>query len=352
MTKRSFIRPALATASVALISLAALPALATTNYTFPGSGGAFDAVVSTTKTWSVGIGGSLGGQRMLIDMAGTNTVTITIQGTQGGTSVNMSNAECSWDANSTVTTLTLGGQTSATLTSTPSAGSVDCTLTRQTIIGSEFYVRVPGSPTRISGRIPFYLNNYGSSGSSSAPRSAAPAPKYSGPEFESFGAAVVVGDKVVSKGKRLDGITSLTVNGSTVSYKINSASELEITLPKTLAPGKYDVEITSAHGKLTHLQAITVKAPVLPKTFEFKGDGRSLGYDELLELTKIAKQIGSEYTSVQCIVNASDASVAQRLVDRGCDYVGAIRLRGKEITTEAKSTYKGDGFWFKIVANG
>jgi hypothetical protein len=163
---------------------------------------------------------------------------------------------------------------------------------------------------------------------------------------------VLAGDKLVSQGKRLDGITSLKINGAAATYKVNSASELEIDVPKDLAPGKYDIEITSTHGKLTHLQAFTVKAVVPTKTLEFKGDGRTFGYEELLELTKMAKQIGAEYTSVKCIVNAADASVAQRLVARGCDYVGAIRLRGKEISTEAKSTYKGDGFWFKIVANG
>jgi len=178
------------------------------------------------------------------------------------------------------------------------------------------------------------------------------APKYAGPEVSSFGAPILAGDKLVSQGKRLDGITSLKINGAAATYKINSASELEIDVPKDLAPGKYDIEITSTHGKLTHLQAFTVNAVVPTKTLEFKGDGRTLGYEELLELTKIAKQIGAEYTFVKCIVNEADAAVAQRLVSRGCDYVGAIRLRGKEVSTEAKSTYKGDGYWFKIVANG
>ncbi len=190
---------------------------------------------------------------------------------------------------------------------------------------------------------------------SSTPRGTLPAssaPKYAGPEFSSFGAPVLAGDKLVSQGKRLDGITSMKINGAAATYKVNSASELEIDVPKELAPGKYDIEITSTHGKLTHLQAFTVKAVVPTKTLEFKGDGRTFGYEELLELTKLAKQIGAEYTSVKCIVNAADAEVAQRLVARGCDYVGAIRLRGKEISTEPKSSYKGDGFWFKIVANG
>lgn len=328
------------------------PASATTNYTFPGSGGAFDAVVSSTNTWSVGIGGGLGGQRMLIDMAGVNTVTITVQGTQGGTPVNMSNAECSWEANSTVTTLVVGGGTSATLTSNATSSSVDCTLTRQSIIGSQFFVRVPGSPVRISGAIPFYLNNYGTGGSSQMPRPASAAPKYAGPEFSSFGSATLAGSKLVVTGKKLDNINSMKINGTAVTYKINSSSELEIDLPKDLAPGKYDVEINSIHGKLTHLQGVTIKAVVPTKESAFKAEGAWFNYGSLLELTNIAKQIGSEYNSVKCIVNAADPVVAERLAKRACSYIEANRLRGKAVTYESKSSFKGDGFWVRVVANG
>ena len=176
--------------------------------------------------------------------------------------------------------------------------------------------------------------------------------KYAGPEFSSFGSATLAGNKLVTSGKKLDTITSLKVNGSAVTYKINSASELEIELPKDLAPGKYDVEINSVHGKLTHLQGITVKAVVPTKELTLKGEGAWLNYGPLLGLTNIAKQIGSEYTSVKCIVNAADPAVAERLAKRACDYIEANRLRGKAVTYEFKNTYKGDGFWVRVVANG
>ncbi len=182
--------------------------------------------------------------------------------------------------------------------------------------------------------------------------SAAQGQKYSGPEFSSFGAATLAGNKLVTSGKKLDSITSMKINGTAVTYKINSASELEIELPKDLAPGKYDVEINSIHGKLTHLQGITIKAVVPTKEISFKADGSWLNYGSLIELTNAAKQIGSDYTSVKCIVNAADPVVAERLAKRACSYIEANRLRGKAVTYESKSTYKGEGFWVKVVANG
>jgi hypothetical protein len=195
--------------------------------------------------------------------------------------------------------------------------------------------------------------NYGSSNSQSNGSSAdSSQPKYSGPEFSSFGAATLAGNKLVTSGKKLDSITSMKINGKAVTYKINSASELEIDLPKDLAPGKYDVEINSSHGKLTHLQGITIKAVVPTKESAFKAEGAWFNYGSLLELTNIAKKIGSEYTSVKCIVNAADPVVAERLAKRACSYIEANRLRGKAVTYESKSTFKGDGFWVRVVANG
>jgi hypothetical protein len=186
----------------------------------------------------------------------------------------------------------------------------------------------------------------------SNPAGSASAPKYSGPEFSSFGAPVLAGTELVVTGKRLEGITSLKVSGALATYKVNSSSELVINVPEDLAPGRYDVEIESSHGKLTHLGAFTVKTPVPTKTLEFKAFGPTLGHEELLKLTNMAKQIGPEYTAIRCIVNTSDPQLAQRLLTRSCNFVGSIRLRDKDLTSEAKSTYTGNGFWFKLVATG
>lgn len=251
-----------------------------------------------------------------------------------------------------------------------SAGGNTLTLTlATTVLSSEIGYRLaytPGgladdasTPNALGSIVNFSVQNQStqtsaSSGSSgnSTPGSQSNAPKYSGPEFSSFGSAIFAGNKLVTSGKKLDSITSMKINGTAVTYKINSASELEIELPKDLAPGKYDVEINSIHGKLTHLQGITIKAVVPTKEISFKADGAWLNYGSLIELTNAAKQIGSDYTSVKCIVNAADPVVAERLARRACAYIEANRLRGKAVTYESKSTYKGEGFWVKVVANG
>ncbi len=177
--------------------------------------------------------------------------------------------------------------------------------------------------------------------------------KYVGPEFNDPGAtARLAGASITLEGKRLDIIKSISLKGSTLSFKVESDKAITITLPSSLTPGKYDLEVLSVHGKLTHIEAIWIKPIIETKILEFKSPGSWLNYLELLELTKIAKKIGSEYTSIKCIVNTPEIKLAERLVKRACSYLESNRLRGKTITTEARNNFKGDGFWFKIVANG
>jgi hypothetical protein len=176
--------------------------------------------------------------------------------------------------------------------------------------------------------------------------------RYIGPELYEPGlTAHLAGSTIEIKGKKLDEISSITLLSSTVSFSAVAAT-MSLQIPSGLQPGKYDLEIKSKYGKLTHLQAIWVKAVVPTKELKFNSDGRWFNYSSLLKLTKIAKQIGSEYTSVKCIVNAADPAVAERLAKRACDYIEANRLRGKAVTYESKSTYKGEGFWVRVVANG
>ncbi len=249
--------------------------------------------------------------------------------------------DCSKVSNSsTCNNLSVSERTGTLLTM--SGGTISSQMT------NAFFGLVGRSSQIQGGLVQTSLVPGGSSGESQQTSS----PRYSGPEFYSFGSPTVSGAKVLSAGKKLDSITSMKINGAAVTYKVNSANELEIELPKDLAPGKYDVEITSTHGKLTHLQGITIKALVPTKEISFKGDGAWLNYGSLIDLTNAAKQIGSDYTSVKCIVNAADPAVAERLAKRACSYIEANRLRGKAVTYESKSTFKGEGFWVRIVANG
>ncbi len=345
-------------------------AWATTAYTRSGAGGTAGSIsisVTSPETWTafaqptagmkfdVAVGSAFD---INLDVEGSDEIMVYGQNPPGGP-VDMSLFTCR-----------MMGATPQGMTisiSTPQATSTAsrCRVTVTASAASNQPQRIDLEVSRPAGsngiahegyaNIIVYLNASGSVAPQTPPGQAsqvASAPKYSGPEFSSFGSATLAGNKLVTSGKKLDAITSLKVNGQAVTYKINSASELEIELPKDLAPGKYDVEINSVHGKLTHLQGITVKAVVPTKELSFKGEGAWLNYGSLLDLTNIAKQIGSEYTSVKCIVNAADPAVADRLAKRACDYIEANRLRGRAVTYESKSTYKGEGFWVRVVANG
>jgi hypothetical protein len=181
---------------------------------------------------------------------------------------------------------------------------------------------------------------------------AGPDGRYIGPELHEPGlVAHIAGTTIEIKGRKLDEISSITLLSSTISFSAVAAT-MSLQIPAALKPGKYDLEIKSRYGKLTHLEAIWIKEVVPTKELKFKSYGRWLNYPGLLNLTKIAKQIGSEYTSVKCIVNAADPVVAERLAKRACSYIEANRLRGKAVTYESKSTFKGEGFWVKVVANG
>jgi hypothetical protein len=244
------------------------------------------------------------------------------------------------------TTIPQSSNSAADATFTPPAGATDIVVC-WTLTHYPVSVNSPEFLTICSDRYP----QSGVQQGSGSPANSS-APKYSGPEFSSFGDAVVSGDSAIISGKKLDSISSMKINGTPVTFKAKSESELEVQVPVDLAPGKYDIEITSTHGKLTHLQGLVVKAIIPTKELAFKASGVSFQLASLLDLTNAAKQISSDYTSVKCIVNAADPVVAERLARRACAYIEANRLRGKDVTYESKSTYKGEGFWVKVVANG
>lgn len=341
------------------LALVPMSAAATSSFTTPAAFGALETVATSSSTWTQETGFN-NTQVMRFDIpTSQNTIDITIDFPNGAPPLMGTNGECALEFPFTsVTTETLA-LTTVSKTNT----QIVCRIVTTWIngMGREFNLGARSSANGFAQTNSYGFVKIGLRGpvgqanpmnqNSPAARPASQV-RYSGPEFSSFGPATLAGNKLVASGKKLDSITSMQINGKAVTYKINSASELEIDLPKDLAPGKYDVEINSIHGKLTHLQGITIKAVVPTKELAFKAEGAWLNYGSLLELTNIAKQIGSEYTSVKCIANAPDPVVAERLAKRACSYIEANRLRGKAVTYESKSTYKGEGFWVRVVANG
>jgi hypothetical protein len=68
------------------------------------------------------------------------------------------------------------------------------------------------------------------------------------------------GGKAVLPGSNLSGVSKVSVAGLDADVKINSAGELEITVPSSLKPGVYDLVIVSDSGTLTVQDGIRVAA--------------------------------------------------------------------------------------------
>jgi hypothetical protein len=68
------------------------------------------------------------------------------------------------------------------------------------------------------------------------------------------------GGKAVLPGSNLSGVSKVSVAGLDANVKVNSAGELEITVPSSLKPGVYDLVIVSDSGTLTVQDGLRVAA--------------------------------------------------------------------------------------------
>jgi len=84
---------------------------------------------------------------------------------------------------------------------------------------------------------------------------------YSGPLPTGISSAeATAGDKVIISGKRLSGITSVTIDGLAAEISNQSAGSLTMTIPLGLEPGLKDIRILSGDGNLTYLAALEIVA--------------------------------------------------------------------------------------------
>ena len=331
---------------------------ATTNYSIaPGQSPSWDTGVSSNLPFTIGTGGSLSGQRMLFDMTGISTVTFTVVNEDpSANTVNFSNAECSFSPSSSKFEETAGGvagaRVIATLTSTPSPNSVDCTLVSTGLIGSQFYVRVPQapSPVRVSPEIKFWLNNFSSVGS--APRSGSTAApiKYSGPEFSSLSLKPVLnGSGTTLEGRKLDQISTITIDGKAAKLSDATDKSLKLELPAGLKPGVYDLVVTTAnHGKLTHMNAIRIREELPPTSLTIKGAGVLTGED-FKKLTAFSRTQNPDMNTVTCIVNSSSEGKSFMQARALCDRIAANNLNIKTTQFEARSTVEGSAVFARVV---
>jgi hypothetical protein len=331
---------------------------ATTTYSIaPGQSPSWDTGVSSNLPFTIGTGGSLSGQRMLFDMTGISTVTFTVVNEDpSANTVNFSNAECSFSSSSSKLEETAGGiagaRVIATLTSTPSPNSVNCTLVSTGLIGSQFYVRVPQAPSavRVSPAIRFWLNNLSSGGS--APRvSANTAPvKYSGPEFNELSLKPVLsGTSTTLEGRKLNEISTITVDGKAAKLSDATDKSLKLELPAGLKPGVYDLVVTTAsHGKLTHMNAIRIREEFPPTSLTIRGTGVLTG-EEFKKLTAFARTQNPEMNTVTCIVNSGSEGKSFTMARALCGRIAQNNLNIKTTQLEVRSTVESSAVFARVV---
>jgi IPT/TIG domain len=132
------------------------------------------------------------------------------------------------------------------------------------------------------------------------------------PEISSFSVRILgtQGGTVTISGRRLSGISLLSIGGVAVSVTANSDTEVTFAT-SNLPTGMWDLVLINGYGKLTFLQAITVIAPpVVIETSigellswrwtpKFEGNSRTLNAGQKLALDQLA-QIMESPTTIVC----------------------------------------------------
>jgi hypothetical protein len=176
---------------------------------------------------------------------------------------------------------------------------------------------------------------------------AAPA-KYSGPEFSGLaGMGIMSGSTGKLEGKRLNEISSIEIGGKAATFTATSHEELELSLPAGLAPGLYDLVINSSAGKLTHINAIQVRAPKQSFSITTRSTGK-ISNDQYIEHSLIAAMQIPELNKARCVVNANSIAMARAMANRLCAVVKASNPNIETTVVEPRSSVKGDAVFARV----
>jgi hypothetical protein len=185
--------------------------------------------------------------------------------------------------------------------------------------------------------------------SSGSAASSAPI-KYSGPEFSGLSLKPVLnGSATTIEGRKLDEISSITVDGKAAKLSDATDKSLKLELPAGLAPGVYDLVVTTAnHGKLTHMNAIRIREELAPTSMTIRGLGIFTG-EEFKELTSFARTQNPEMITATCIVNSNSEGKSFTQARALCDRIAATNLNIKTTMFENRSTVQGSAIFARVV---
>ena len=176
-----------------------------------------------------------------------------------------------------------------------------------------------------------------------------PAP-YSGPIFQGLAMnPLLSGSQAVLEGRKLDQIASVTIGGKAAKLSDATDKSLKLELPAGLAPGVYDLVVTTAnHGKLTHMNAIRIREELPPTSLTIKGSGVLSG-EEFKKLTAFARTQNPEMNTATCIVNSSSEGKSFMQARALCDRIAATNLNIKTTKFEVRSTVEGSAIFARVV---
>ena len=174
--------------------------------------------------------------------------------------------------------------------------------------------------------------------------------KYSGPEFSGLSLKPVLnGTSTDLEGRKLDQISSITIDGKAAKLSDATEKSLKLELPAGLKAGVYDLVVTTAnHGKLTHMNAIRVREELPPTSLTIKGSGVFTG-EQFKKLTAFSRTQNPDMNTVTCIVNSNSQGKSFMQARALCDRIAASNLNIKTTRLESRSTVEGSAVFARAV---
>ena len=208
-----------------------------------------------------------------------------------------------------------------------------------------------GESTFVACTHPNSFGNPGPGGGVGGRPSASSAPiKYAGPEFSDLSVKPVLnGSATTLSGRKLDQISSVTIGGKAAVLSNATDKSVNIGLPAGLAPGVYDLVVTTAnHGKLTHMNAIRVREALVPTSLTKRGIGVFTG-EEFKELTAFAKTQNQDMNTATCIVNSNSGGKSFMQARTLCDRIAMANPSIKKTRIETRSTVQSSAVFARVV---
>lgn len=158
------------------------------------------------------------------------------------------------------------------------------------------------------------------------------------------------------EGRRLWCISSVTVEGATVSFKTGFVSPrlefMDVDI-SAIEPGVKTIVIQSCHGQVTYNNWLIVPSRVEPKSMWVKESAFGLSEATRAKISAFISNLGDGYTKIRCIVNSANGDdMNEALAAQVCSFTKSNDLSGAAYVTQVKDTFAGMGYWVNIWASG